>query len=269
MSAIASRTSALARSSMCRNEAIDRLTASARPVGHAAMRQDWHHLLFLHWAVAPEQLRPLVPSGLELDLYEGRAYVGLVPFTMTGVRPVWAPAVRGVSSFHETNVRTYVHRAGRDPGVWFFSLDAANALAVALARTFFHLSYHHARMRLTHEPGSGGVSYASQRLMHRSTSTPATCAVGCTPTGPPAPVRAGTLEHFLVERYLLYARAARSGRLYRGQVHHTPYPVQPAEITGLDETLLAAAGIERPDEAPLAHFVRGVKVEVFSLRRVD
>jgi uncharacterized protein YqjF (DUF2071 family) len=227
------------------------------------MRQDWHHLLFLHWAIAPEQLRRFVPAGLELDLFEGRAYVGLVPFTMTGVRPVWAPAVPGLSSFHETNVRTYVHRAGRDPGVWFFSLDAANPVAVALARTFFHLPYYHARMRLTVE--ANAISYCSER---RGSGFPrATCAVRCKPMGSAAPAEVGTLEHFLVERYLLYA--AHYGRLYRGQVHHSPYPLQTAEIEAVDETLLAAAGIDRPKDAPLAHFARGVRVEVFPLARVD
>ena len=125
---------------------VDRLAPAVRPPRRAVMRQNWRHLLFLHWVVSPERLRPLVPAGLDLDLFEGRAYVGLVPFTMTDVRPLWAPAVAGLSNFHETNARTYVHRAGRDPGVWFFSLDAANPVAVALARAFFHLPYHHARI---------------------------------------------------------------------------------------------------------------------------
>jgi uncharacterized protein YqjF (DUF2071 family) len=227
------------------------------------MRQNWHHLLFLHWVVAPERLRPLVPPELELDLFEGRAYVGLVPFTMRGVRPVWAPAVRGLSNFHETNVRTYVHHAGRDPGVWFFSLDAANPVAVVLARTFFHLPYFHARMRLTREPEA--ISYESQRL--RSRGAPATCQVRCTPMGSPAPAQPGTLEYFLAERYLLYA--AHRGQLYRGQVHHTPYPLQPAGVSELDETLLAAAGIEHRNGTPLAHFAQGVEVEVFPLTPVD
>ena len=238
----------------------DRLAPAVRPPQRAVMRQNWRHLLFLHWVVSSEQLRPLVPSRLDLDLFEGRAYVGLVPFTMTGVRPVWAPVVPGLSSFHETNVRTYVHRAGRDPGVWFFSLDAANPLAVALARTFFHLPYYYARMGLTLEPEA--ISYASRRIG----ATSATCAIRCSPRGAAAPAQAGTLEHFLAERYLLYA--AHRGRLYRGQVHHTPYPLQGAAVSVLEETLLAAAGIERPDEAPLGHFARSVNVEVFPLTRV-
>jgi uncharacterized protein YqjF (DUF2071 family) len=244
-------------------DSIDRLTPTIRPPLRASMRQDWHHLLFLHWVVPAEGLRRLVPPGLDLDLFDGRAYVGLVPFTMTGVRPVWAPAVRGLSDFHETNVRTYVHRAGRDPGVWFFSLDAANPIAVALARARFYLPYYHARMSLTGEP-TGAIRYTSDRL--RSGPTPASCAVRATPTGLPAPAVPGTLDHFLAERYFLYA--AHRDRLYRGQVHHAPYPLQHADVTDLDETLLAAAGIERPDAAPLAHYARGVRVEVFALTRV-
>jgi uncharacterized protein YqjF (DUF2071 family) len=227
------------------------------------MRQNWHHLLFLHWVVSPEQLRPLIPPELELDLCDGSAYVGLVPFTMTGVRPVWAPAMPGLSSFHETNVRTYVHHAGRAPGVWFFSLDAASRIAVTLARTCFHLPYYHARMRLTLEPEE--ISYKLERLGARFPR--AACAIRCRPTGSPEPARPGSLEHFLAERYFLYS--AYQGRLYRGQVHHTPYPLQTANVSNLDETLLAAAGIERPAEAPLAHFASGVNVEVFPLTPVD
>jgi hypothetical protein len=225
------------------------------------MRQDWRHLLFLHWAVPPDRLRALVPDGLDLDLFEGRAYVGLVPFTMTGVRPAGLPAFPGLSSFHETNVRTYVHRDGRDPGVWFFSLDAANPIAVAVARAVFHLPYFPARMRL--DAGPGSVAYASRRL--RVGPGRADCAIRATPTGTPAPARVGTLEYFLVERYLLYA--SRGGRLYRGQVHHSPYPLQTAEVLEMRETLVAAAGIARQDEAPLAHYARGVDVEVFGLTR--
>jgi uncharacterized protein YqjF (DUF2071 family) len=134
---------------------------------------------------------------------------------------------------------------------------------VALARTFFHLPYFHARMHLSLEPEA--IAYASER---RGSRTPrATCAIRCKPTGSAAPARAGTLEHFLAERYLLYA--AHRGRLYRGQVHHAPYPLQTADVSALEETLLAAAGIDRPDNAPLAHFARGVSVAVFALSRVD
>ena len=133
---------------------IDRIGPTREPPRWPVMRQKWRELLFVHWPVRPEELRPLVPPQLDLDLFDGMAYIGLVPFTMTGVRPVGLPPVRGLSSFHETNVRTYVHRARSDPGVWFFSLDAANRIAVSLARTLYHLPYYHARMFLEREAAS-------------------------------------------------------------------------------------------------------------------
>jgi uncharacterized protein YqjF (DUF2071 family) len=129
---------------------IDRIAPTLRPLERPVMRQNWRDLLFVHWPIPCESLRPLIPAPLELDLFEGTAYVGLIPFTMTGVRPIGLPAVAGLSSFHETNVRTYVHVGGRDPGVWFFNLEAANSIAVRLARRLFHLPYHYARMFLEH-----------------------------------------------------------------------------------------------------------------------
>ena len=247
---------------------IDRIGPTREPRRRPVMHQSWRELLFVHWPVAADELRPLVPPRLELDLHEGTAYVGLVPFTMTGVRPVGLPPVPGLSSFHETNVRTYVHREGRDPGVWFFSLDAANRVAVSLARRLYHLPYHFARMFLEREPGAQPdparpILYAGIRV--RPDPAPASYLVRARPVGPVSQARPGTLEHFLVERYILYALA--NDRLYEGRVHHAPYPVQGAEVHTLDESLLAASGIRRPDVMPLAHFARGVDVKVYALRR--
>jgi hypothetical protein len=226
------------------------------------MRQRWAELLFLHWPLPAGVLAERLPAGLELDTFDGTAYVGLVPFTMTGVRPAWAPAVPGLSDFHEVNVRTYVHRQGRDPGVLFFSLDAANPVAVVIARALWKLPYNFARMSLARY--GRVVHYASQRRWPGP--RPAGCRIAYEPHGDPAPAAPGTLEHFLAERYVLYT--SRRGRLYSGRVHHAPYPLQPALVSALDETLLAAAGLERPAGTPLMHYAREVSVEVFALRPV-
>lgn len=249
-----------------RTYAIDRIAPTLRPSDRVAMRHRWARLLFLHWEVPLAALRPLIPPELEIDTFEGRAYLGLVPFTMTGIRPAWAPAVPWLSSFHEVNVRTYVHRDGRDPGVWFFSLDAANPLAVEIARRFWNLPYHFARMRLDLRANGEAetIAYASERRWPGP--VPAACRLRYRPTGAPSPALAGSLEHFLAERYILYAR--KSDRLYSGRVHHSPYPLQAAELLELDETLVAAAGIARPEVAPLAHYAAEVRVRVYPLRRL-
>lgn len=239
---------------------IDRHTPTLRPPGRDVMRQTWSDLLFLHWVVPVESLRPLIPRSLEIDTFDGNAFVGLVPFTMSGVRPSWAFSVPGLSNFHEVNVRTYVHHQGRDPGVWFFSLDAAQSLAVMIARKAWNLPYHRATMRLDHEDG-GTITYQSERRWPGP--VPATCRVVYRPSGSPQASRLGTLAHFLAERYFLYAQGARG--LLRGQVHHDPYPLQDAEVDHLDESLIAASGIARPDEPPLAHYARRVDVRVYPL----
>ncbi len=243
---------------------IDRLAPGRRPDERPVMYQRWRHLLFLHWVLPVEALAPLLPEGLTLDTFEGRAYVGLVPFTMQGVRPRGLPAVGFLSDFHETNVRTYVRSRDGVPGVWFFSLEAANAIAVRLARAWFKLPYHYARMTL--EAGEGGASYAYRSERRWPPPAPAACQVRCAPRGLAAPSTPGTLQHFLVERYFLYSRSG--GALYRGQVHHTPYQVRGADVEGLEETLFAASGLVRPDVAPLVLFSVGVDVDVFRLRRV-
>jgi uncharacterized protein YqjF (DUF2071 family) len=234
------------------------------------MRQRWAHLLFLHWKVDPLQLKPLLPPGLQLDTFDGSAYVGLVPFTMTGVHPWWAPPFKPLSDFHETNVRTYVHLNGADPGVWFFSLDAANSLAVRIARGMWKLPYHRAKMRLDvhmSEPCVNAhmcIEYESVRLWPGP--LPAACAVQYSPVSRGMEAAPGTLEHFLIERYLLYAY--RNGKLYRGRVHHEHYPIQQASVSHLSENLVAAAGIVHGDEAPLAHYASEVNVRIYPLRRV-
>ncbi len=205
-----------------------------------------------------EVLRPLVPARLELDLHDGLAYVGLAPFAVTGARPLGAPKRLGLR-FLEANVRTYVHVDGREPGVYFFSLDAASLLAVVGARVALGLPYVLARMRARRR--GSVVEYAARRLSGRRPHLAVRYETG-EPLGASRP---GTLEHFLLERYLLHLE--RWGRLWTVQVHHAPYPVQRARVLGLRDELIAAAGLPAPAGLPpLVHYSPGVDVEIFPPR---
>ena len=169
------------------------------PHGPWVVAQQWHDLLFAHWRVPQGVLQPLLPGGLELDLYHREAWLAVVPFRMAGVRFRGLPAIPGTSNFPELNVRTYVLHRGK-PGVWFFSLDASNPVAVTAARGWFHLPYFHARMSCRENDGS--IEYASTRI-HRGAS-PAEFRARYAPIGPVFQSRPGTLEHFLTERYCLF-----------------------------------------------------------------
>lgn len=238
---------------------MDRIAPSRRPDGRNAGTQRWTDLLFVHFEVDVDALRALVPARLSLDLLDGKAYVGLVPFQMERIAPPFVPGALGLS-FLETNLRTYVHLDGDRPGVYFLSLEASSLLAVRVARTFWGLPYHDARMTLrtedgvrdyrTERVGSGAHLYARWRTGR---------ALGrATP---------GTPDHFLLERYLLYVE--RDGVLHEGTVHHVPYPTTEVELLSFDETLSRAAGLGARAPTPaFVHASPGVDVEVFATRRV-
>ena len=240
-----------------------------RVAERVAMRPAWHHLLFLHWEIEAEALQRHLPPGLEVDLFAGRAYVGLIAFTMTAIRPRGLPHLpplrRWHEDFHEVNVRTYVRHPQFGPGVWFFSLDAASVAAVCAARLWYKLPYFYATMRLTARRKNGIVfDYASRRRWPQP--LPGDCTISYAPRGTAAPAAPGTVEHFLVERYLLYSFA--HGHLFTGRVRHKPYQIQPAEVFSLEENLIAAAGIVRPDAPPLACYARRAQVDMFGPQRL-
>ena len=253
---------------MSHHDTIDRITPTLEPDQQALLHQNWHHLLFLHWEIPPQELQALLPPRLTLDTYDGKAYIGLVPFTLTGVRPILTPPLPWISTFDEINVRTYVHLDGRDPGVWFFSLDASSKIAVAAARAAYHLAYYEADMSF--RVGEGAlpeIELRSRRTDSRGT-LPANAHVRYRAVeGAAQPAVPGTLEHFLVERYILYAQDA-DRQLYRARVHHQPYPVQRAEVLELDETLIWATGVKRAENPGLRHYAREVNVKVYPLERV-
>jgi len=238
----------------------ERLRLRERPPGRLVMRQIWRQLAFLHWRVEPAAIAALLPPELEVDTFDGAAYVGAVPFTIPLTRTPrlglpMAPA------FHEINARTYVHRGGRDPGVWFFSLDATSRLAVAGARLGYGLPYFAAEIALAEL--DGWVDYKSRRRRGA-----AQFRARYRPAGPVAPAAPGSLEFFLAERYLLYASSARGLRTAR--VHHAPYPLQAGAAEDVAQTLTEAAGLPPGACAgppPLVHYAERVDVQIFGPRR--
>ena len=224
-----------------------------------AMRMNWHELLFMHWAVPVEWLRPHVPQTLDVETFDGKAWLGVVPFRMTNVRPHFLPAVPGLSAFPELNVRTYVVPAGAKggaagkPGVWFFSLDATNPVAVRVARWSYHLPYFDARISCAANGGTKTptVHYSSRRT-HRG-APPAELDMEYRPTGNPVAAGPGTLDYFLTERYCLYS-ASSKGTLYRCEVAHPPWPLQPAEAKVRRNTMTRPLGFEAPEPEPVLHY---------------
>ncbi len=231
---------------------IDRIAPTRRPNARPTGEQRWRQLFFLHWTYDADVVAALVPPGMTLDLWEGRAYVGLVPFLMEGVRPSWLPRTFAMD-FLETNLRTYVTVDG-EPGVLFFSLEASSWLAVKAARLGWGLPYFFADMESARD--GDRVRYRSSRR-GAGADLVLDASMG-EALGPSAP---GTLEHFLLERYLLFT--AWRGRTYRGQVHHAAYPAQRATVHEVRTTLLEAAGLPPATGPVLAHYASGVDVEVF------
>ena len=238
-----------------------------------ALRMGWHHLLFLHWPVEAESLQKQIPDELEIDTFDGAAYVGLIPFSMTRVRPRWLPhlpfAPRLYENFHETNVRTYVrHRATGERGVWFFSLDAASLLAVVTARSWFHLPYFWSKMKIqiTRKGNERHIEYSNRRLWPSPRGASRIRAVVDLSQSPRL-AEADSLEHFLVERYLLFSHDGQ--HLYRGRVSHKPYRLRSARLESCEESLIAAAKIEYSKlGAPHVLYADDVRVEAFVAKKL-
>jgi uncharacterized protein len=232
------------------------------PAGRWVMAQIWHDLLFAHWPVPEAILRPRVPAQLEIDTFDGRAWLGVVPFRMSGVRLRGTSRVPWLSAFPELNVRTYVVADGK-PGVWFFSLDAGNAIAVAIARAWFHLPYFRARMSC--EERLGSIEYASERTHRGAASGSWHGRYG--PVGEAFSAQCGSLEHFLTERYCLYT-VGREGGVLRGDIHHAPWALEAAEAEVRKNTMAEAAGFSLPSEQPILHFSKRQDVVVWPPQRL-
>jgi uncharacterized protein YqjF (DUF2071 family) len=227
------------------------------------MAMQWHDLLFMHWPVRPAVLRPFIPPALELETFDRMAWLGVVPFRMAGVGPRLVPPLPWISAFAELNVRTYVTIGGK-PGVWFFSLDAANPLAVRGARYAFHLPYYDARMACVDQGDT--IEYESMRT-HRG-APPAAFAARYRPVGSAYQATPNSLDAWLTERYCLYA-ANQRGRIWRGEIHHARWPLQPAEAEVARNTMAEQIRLILPKTQPLLHFVRRLDVVAWAPEGVD
>jgi uncharacterized protein YqjF (DUF2071 family) len=216
--------------------------------------QTWHCLAFLHWPVPATVLRPLVPAGLELEEFEGTAWVAVTPFWMSGVTMRGVPPIPLLSRFPELNTRTYVTRDGF-PGVWFFSLDAGSYPAVLGARALFHLPYFYARM--SHRTVKGEVFYRSDRAGGPGFEG------RYAPRGEVFQSRPGSIEHWLTERYCLYSKDS-NGRLYRAEINHAPWPLQVAEVEIERNEYLTAQRIPVTGPPVLVHFANRLNVAIWS-----
>lgn len=239
-----------------------RLALRERPRDEGpVMYQKWDDLLFLHWQFEIEEIQRTLPPGLYVDTYEGRAYIGLVPFYMNRIRPRFCPPVPGISYFLEINMRTYVYDDKGIPGVWFYSLDANQWLATKIGRKAFNLPYHYAQMsaKLSEEKE---ITYRTRRY-----GTSETSLFRYRPISQVRYAQPGTFEFFLVERYILFA--LNDGKLYSGQVYHTPYPICEVEVKDYSTTLLEFGGFTRPKDRPDNMLMSpGVDVDIFYIKRV-
>jgi uncharacterized protein YqjF (DUF2071 family) len=218
----------------------------------------WDQLTFLHWPYDPAEVQALLPDGLTVETYEGRAWVGLVPFHMT-VRAPGVPALPWLSRFPETNVRTYVTGPDGVTGVWFFSLDASRLPAVLGGRAL-NIRYCWSRMRL----GRRGdvVRYVSTRRWPRRGARNVTeVEVGA----PFAPEELTGLDHWLTARFRLWTVLA--GTPTRMAAHHPPWRLRRARVVELDTGLVTAAGLTRPTTDPVTHFADGTEVLIGLPRR--
>lgn len=227
------------------------------PEGPWVQGQTWLDLLFAHWSLPVDALRPAVPAALPIDTFDDRAWLGITPFEVIGLRAQGMPPVPGISRFPETNVRTYTTIDGK-PGIHFFSLDAASTVAVAGARATYRLPYHRADMAI--ERIGEEIRYRTRRA-----EPEAELVARYRSDGPVFEAQPGTLDHFLTERYCLYVVDDRQ-RIRRADIHHPPWPLQPAVATVERNTMTASQGIALPGD-PLLHFAARQDVLIWPLGR--
>ncbi|HUS34593.1 MAG TPA: DUF2071 domain-containing protein [Verrucomicrobiae bacterium] len=240
----------------------ERLLWREDPMQPVVLFQKWRDLAFLHWSFPVDEIKKTLPEGLAVDTFHGKAWVGIIPLFMKDVHPRFVPSVPLLSDFLELNVRTYVLDKHGRPGVWFYSLDANQPLAVTAARVGYFLNYMQAEMSAT-EGDDGMIDYRCKRAGANKSSRIWYGGKGIAHFAEP-----GTLEFFLIERYLLFSRDPASGDIHCGRVHHEPYPLLTPQLAAYDTVMLELNGLPSPDRAPdEVHFSPGVDVKTYGLQR--
>jgi uncharacterized protein YqjF (DUF2071 family) len=238
---------------------LDRLAMRTKPEGSPIMHQTWQNLLFLHWPIDPVLLRPLIPAALEIDTFDGKAWIGITPFGMSDVRLSSLPAIPGLDTLLELNVRTYVHHQGK-PGVWFFSLDASKLIPVMAARVLFMLPYFKATMDFTENLGE--FIFNSERTPGPTAKFQARWRTGIRLRDPAAE----SLTFFLVERYALFSGSNEN--LTMARIYHHPWILDEALVLAHESSMVSVLGLPEPETEPLAHFSRSLNVEIWEPKAV-
>lgn len=225
------------------------------------MHQSWQKLLLMHWKLPAELLRPHIPERLQIDTFDGHAWIAITPFIVRNARPAFLPPLPLLSAFEEVNVRTYVHYDGV-PGVWFFLLDANSMLAVLGATTTFRLPYRYANISFR-EYGDR-ILYTSNRA--GSPAKPVQLEVSWRKGKMLGEAVPESLEFFLAERYCLYA--ADGETLYRARIFHAPWKLQEAELLSYRSTMIEAQGLPKPAGTPLLHYMERLDTAIWPIKKI-
>jgi uncharacterized protein YqjF (DUF2071 family) len=228
------------------------------------MTQTWEHLLFAHWPISSNIIRRLIPDGLEIDTFDGQAWISVIPFLMSGIRLRFLPIIPYTSTFPEINVRTYV-KANNKPGVFFITLDAANSLALHIAKIWYHLPYYKAKMSF--QDKGQNIEFWSRRL--DSSHSEIKFHGNYRPISPPFAAQKGTIEHWLTERYIFYCRSSYNNKIYYGEVYHEPWELQTAEAEISSNTMTQALHPTLPQIPALLQYSRGVQALIWPLHQCN
>lgn len=227
------------------------------------MRQTWNNLLFLHWPISPKQLQPFIPSPLQIDIFNQYAWIGIIVFCMGGIYPRGFSLKSLTPKFKEINVRTYVLLNGK-PGVYFLSLDVPDWASLTIAKRWYHLPYHPAKVSIQKEE----QTFHCLSIRNGKANSPISFNGKFKPISEVFFPQEGTLEHWLTERYCLYSTKTGDD-IYCGEIHHRPWPLQIAEAEISHNTMFSPFEWDLSDVKPISHYAEGMDTLIWNIKRVN